>query len=144
MGNKAAYLIAHGGSFYGTTVKGIGVTKTWKIYWATENMLPSGADYKDLGVTLSAACRNLIGKSGTGVTSADCTQVAKAVKATQMSQDPRWGSPASVDYCPTSDPTRTSLHHEGFEKGTAWVASPGGSTSKATTTTGPGSSRRRP
>ena len=104
MGNKAAYLIAHGATFYGTTVKGIGVTKTWKIYWATENMLPSGADYQDLGVTLSAACRNLIGKSGTGVTSADCTQVAKAVKATQMSQDPRRGSPVSVGYCPTDRP----------------------------------------
>ena len=51
VGNKAAYLIAHGATFYGTTVKGIGVTKTWKIYWATENMLPSGADYQDLGVS---------------------------------------------------------------------------------------------
>ena len=71
VGNKAAYLIAHGGSFYGTTVKGIGVDQDLEdLLEPRENMLPSGADYKDLGVTLSAACRNLIGKSGTGVTSA--------------------------------------------------------------------------
>ncbi|MBA3620644.1 MAG: M4 family metallopeptidase, partial [Acidothermales bacterium] len=33
VGNKAAYLIADGGGYRGTTVRGLGLTKTAKIYW---------------------------------------------------------------------------------------------------------------
>lgn len=129
VGNKAAYLIANGGTFNGVTVKGIGIAKSWKIYWSTENMLLGGADYKDLFTTLPAACRNLIGKSGTYITASDCSQVTKAVTATSMYADPHRGSAANVSYCPTSKPTRNTFHQEGFEKTSKWVASPGGSTS---------------
>ncbi len=125
VGNKAAYLIAHGG----TGVTGIGIAKTWKIYWSTENMLLSGADYNDLGATLPVACTNLIGKTGTFITAADCQQVKNATSATKMSSNPANASPANVDYCPTSLPTRHTFHQEGFESTSKWVASPGGSTS---------------
>jgi len=129
VGNKAGYLIANGGTFNGVTVKGIGIAKAWKIYWSTENMLLSGADYKDLFTTLPAACKNLIGRKGTYITASDCSQVTKAVTATRMYADPHQGSAANVDYCPTSKPTRKTFHQEGFEKASTWVASPGGSTS---------------
>lgn len=129
VGNKAAYLIGHGGTFNGVTVKGIGVAKAWKIYWSTENMLLGGADYKDLFTTLPAACKNLIGKPGTYITASDCSQVTKAVTATRMYADPHQGSAANVNYCPTSKPTRNTFHQEGFEKTSKWVVSPGGSTS---------------
>ncbi|HEY8788309.1 MAG TPA: M4 family metallopeptidase [Actinopolymorphaceae bacterium] len=129
VGNKAAYLIAHGGTFNGVTVKGIGIAKSWKIYWSTENMLLGGADYKDLFTTLPAACKNLVGKPGTYITAADCSQVTKAATATRMYANPHQGAAANVDYCPKSLPTRKTLHQEGFEKTSKWVASPGGSTS---------------
>lgn len=124
VGNKAAQLIAAGG----TGVKGIGIAKAWKIYWSTENMLLGGADYKDLFTTLPAACKNLIGKTGTYITASDCQQVTNAVTATKMYSNPSSGSAANVDYCPTSKPTRKTLQQEGFESASTWVASPGGST----------------
>jgi hypothetical protein len=128
VGNKAAYLITHGGSFYGISVRGLGVAKAWKIYWSTQNMLPSGADYRDLAVTLSAACTNLVGKSGTGISTADCSQVSNAIKATQMTQNPTRDAPTSTLVCPAVAPTRTLLHHEGFEKGSTWIPTPAGGT----------------
>jgi len=129
VGNKAAYLIANGATFNGVKVKGIGIAKTWKVYWSTENMLLGGADYKDLAATLPAACTNLIGKTGTYITAADCTSVKNAVAAVKMYSNPQNTSPANVDYCPTSLPTRKTFHAEGFESASKWVASPGGSTS---------------
>jgi bacillolysin len=125
VGNKAAYLIAHGG----TGVKAIGIAKAWKIYWSTENMLLGGADYKDLFTTLPAACKNLIGKPGTYITASDCQQVTNAVTLTKMYSNPSKGSAANVDYCPASKPTRKTFQQEGFETTSKWVASPGGSTS---------------
>jgi hypothetical protein len=123
VGNKAAQLIAAGG----TGVKGIGIAKTWKIYWSTENMLLGGADYKDLFTTLPAACKNLIGKPDTFITASDCQQVTNAVTATKMYSNPSHGSAANVNYCPAGK-TRKTIHQEGFEKTSKWVASPGGST----------------
>jgi bacillolysin len=125
VGNFTAYLIAHGG----TGVAGIGIPKTWKIYWGTENMLLSGADYKDLSATLPAACTNLIGKAGTDITAADCQQVKNAIARVHMYSNPAKASPANVDYCPTTLPTRHTFQQEGFESTSTWVASPGGSTS---------------
>lgn len=87
VGNKAAFLITDGGSFNGQTVTGVGPEKTARIYYEVNtSMLTSASDYRDLGNALNQACANLVGTAG--ITSADCSQVSKAVTATEMLQDP--------------------------------------------------------
>lgn len=44
VGNKAAYLIGHGGTFNGQTVTALGVAKTAAVYYRTLNTLATGAD----------------------------------------------------------------------------------------------------
>ncbi len=85
--NKAAFLIADGATFNGQTVVGLGTTKTAKIYYQAETtLLGPGSDYLDLFHILPQACINLIGTAG--ITSADCTEVTKAVTATEMDKFP--------------------------------------------------------
>jgi hypothetical protein len=93
VGNKAAYLIAAGtadepgGSFNGQTISGIGVTKAADIYYRVETVfLTSGSDYGDLGEALPQACDDLIGTDG--ITAGNCTQVGRAVTATEMESQP--------------------------------------------------------
>jgi Zn-dependent metalloprotease len=110
VGNKAAYLIAVGGSFNGQSITGLGLAKTATLYYRALRMLTSGADYADLGGVLRQACANA------GFSATDCTQVAKAVTATQMASQPpgKAGAPeASV--CP-SGTRRVSFFSDGFEK----------------------------
>ena len=119
VGNKAAYLIANGGSFNGQTVAGIGLTRTAVLYYRALRMLSSGADYADLGIVLQQACRNVVGQAG--ITAADCTQVDRAVAATEMSRQPP-GRAAAVEasVCP-SGTRRVPLLSDGFEKFNARV-----------------------
>ena len=54
-GNKAAYLIAEGGRFNGRSVKGIGRTRTARVYYqALTTRLTPAANYVDLGDALLA------------------------------------------------------------------------------------------
>lgn len=83
VGNKAAYLMTDGDTFNSYTVTGLGETKAIKIFYeAQTNILTSGNDYAALGNALIQACSNLV--AGGTTTTADCTQVAKAVYATEM------------------------------------------------------------
>ncbi|MBL8775091.1 MAG: M4 family metallopeptidase [Acidimicrobiales bacterium] len=87
--NKAAFLMTDGtaAAFNGQTITGIGMTKVGRIYYEAQvNLLTSGSDYAALGNALNQACTNLIGV--VGITVADCTQVAKAVTATEMIPTP--------------------------------------------------------
>ncbi len=86
--NKSVYLTADGASFNGYTVRGLGLAKTAKILWTTQNLLTSGADYKDVFYTMPLACRKNIGQAGSYITEDDCQQVDKAVRATEMYKDP--------------------------------------------------------
>ncbi|WP_344608585.1 M4 family metallopeptidase [Sporichthya brevicatena] len=114
VGNKAAYLIAVGGSFNGQSITGLGNTKTAVLFFRTLRMLTSGADYADLGGALQQACRNLVGQSG--FTAADCTSVDRAVIATEMNKQPpgRAGAP-EAGVCP-SGTRRVGIVNDGFEK----------------------------
>ncbi len=114
VGNKAAYLIANGGSFNGQTVAGIGLQRTAVLYYRALRMLSSGADYADLGVVLQQACRNLVGQAG--MTAENCASVDRAVAATEMSRQPpgRAGAPEAA-VCPTGT-RRVPLLSDGFEK----------------------------
>lgn len=59
VGNKAAFLIADGGSFNGQSIAGIGRNPAAKLFYRTLRMLTSGSDYADFGVALNQACADL-------------------------------------------------------------------------------------
>lgn len=83
VGNKAASLMVDGGSFNGQTVAGIGADKTAALWYEVNTaILTSASDYQDLARGLRQACSTLIGTKG--ITSGDCAQVDRALKATQM------------------------------------------------------------
>ena len=93
--NKAAFLIADGGSFNGQTIAGIGIPKAAQIYYRVQTAyLTQAADYQDLGSSLTAACSALIGTAG--ITASDCAEVSKAVLATEMATPPT-NAPAPLD-----------------------------------------------
>lgn len=122
--NKAAYLIADGGTFNGYTINKLGLAKLGKITWSLQNLITSGADYKDVFYTLPLACRKNVGRAGTYITEADCQQVDKVVRATEMYKDPAQGAPINVDYCP-GGASRTSKYTQGFETKVAdWTWDP--------------------
>ncbi|HVE26272.1 MAG TPA: M4 family metallopeptidase [Sporichthya sp.] len=114
VGNKAAYLIAAGGTFNGQNIAGLGIQKTATLYYRALRMLTSGADYADLAGALRQGCANLVGQAG--FTAGDCTQVAKAVAATQMTaQPPGRSGAAKASVCP-SGTRRVAFFSDGFEK----------------------------
>jgi bacillolysin len=87
--NKAAYLMTDGDTFNGRTVVGLGIDKVAQIYYtAATTMLTSGSDYADLAAGLQQACANLAGAGTAGIVAADCSQVAAAVAAVEMAQQP--------------------------------------------------------
>ncbi|GLZ76618.1 hypothetical protein Afil01_14250 [Actinorhabdospora filicis] len=89
VGNKAAFLIADGGTFNGQTVTGLGLAKAAQIWWRVQHTLTSSATYSELNTVLPAACRALASSGTAGITSADCASVDKAVAATEMGTTPR-------------------------------------------------------
>ncbi|MFN8039999.1 MAG: M4 family metallopeptidase [Acidimicrobiales bacterium] len=87
VGNKAAFLITDGGSFNGQSVAGLGLEKAARLYYLVDAaMLLPSSDYADLGAALGQACTNLVGTAG--FTAADCTNVNRAVTATEMLRPP--------------------------------------------------------
>ena len=113
--NKATYLIVDGDTFNGFTVNGIGITKTAKIYYeAQTNILTSGSTYPDLYNALNAACNTLVGTTA-NITTANCTEVKKALDAVEMYHTPCTG-PLPAPICP-SDFTPNYLIKESFEGG---------------------------
>jgi bacillolysin len=87
--NKTDYLITDGDTFNGQTVRGLGVAKSVQVWWGVENLLTPTATFKDVGNALNSSCSALARSGTAGITTDDCAQVAKAVKATQLDQTPR-------------------------------------------------------
>jgi bacillolysin len=87
--NKTDYLITDGDTFNGKTVRGLGIDKSIQIWWGVENLLTPSATFPDLGKALNSSCSALADNGTAGITSGDCTQVANAVLATQLDQNPR-------------------------------------------------------
>ncbi len=72
--NKAAYLIAHGGTFSSVPVTGIGNTKTEQIYYRTlTHYLTPASSFWDAREASIQSCNDLIGSFG--IASADCNSV---------------------------------------------------------------------
>lgn len=114
--NKAAVLMADGGSFNGTTVSGIGIDKTAKVYYeAQTHLLTSGSDYLDLYNALYQSCRNLIGTND--ITENDCVQVRLATNAVEMNKQPVSDFNPHATMCPANEAVATTLFSEDFESG---------------------------
>jgi len=118
VGNKAAVLIAAGGRFNGLRIRGIDAgratrIKTARIYLRVLPMLTSGSDYADLGRLLPQACRRLVGRGRPAIRRADCAQVRRAVRATQMQLQPRR---AKAPEAPRCTPRRSRTRRLFFDR----------------------------
>ncbi len=123
--NKAAYLMTDGGTFNGQTVTALGATKVGAIYYTLQtSFLTSASDYQDLYVTLPAACRALAAAGSYSITTADCTQVQKAVDATEMDQDPTFAPVPEAPICVAGQSSR-DLFYDDMENPNAgrWASS---------------------
>jgi Zn-dependent metalloprotease len=104
--NKAAFLMTDGGTFNGQTVTDLGAAKVGALYYTLElAFLTSGSDYPDLYEALLASCAMLQATGAYGITQNDCTQVFKAVTATEMNITP---PAAPVPEAPVCAPGQTS------------------------------------
>jgi Zn-dependent metalloprotease len=101
VGNKAAYLMAAGGAFNGQTVSGIGGTKVARLWYTTDQLLTSGADYADMYAVMQQACANLAAAGTDGISAADCVQVKAALDAVEMSQPANEPPIAQASTCPS-------------------------------------------
>jgi Zn-dependent metalloprotease len=86
--DKVDYLITDGDSFNGQTITGLGEDKAIALWWKVENLLRPTSTFKDLGTALNSACSTNAQTGVAGTTTADCTQVGNAVKATQLDKAP--------------------------------------------------------
>lgn len=122
--NKAAYLMAAGGTFGGYDITALGNDKTSAIYYETNTtLLTSGADYQMLGAALVQACHNLRANGHLlGFTTADCVEVEEATQAVGMHLDPVAGVEfrPKADLCPTpmEGNQPNYLFKDDFEQGT--------------------------
>jgi bacillolysin len=87
--NKTDFLITDGATFNGQTVRGLGVAKAVQVWFGVENLLTPRSTFQDLGNALNAACQGALASGVAGMTADDRTQVAAAVRATQLEQPPR-------------------------------------------------------
>ncbi|RJQ67381.1 M4 family peptidase [Pseudonocardiaceae bacterium YIM PH 21723] len=76
VGNKVAYLIADPGK--------LGITKSGFLWARVQATLTSTSNYADLGKALNNGCAVLARNGTAGITTADCTEVSKAVKAVKI------------------------------------------------------------
>jgi len=111
--NKTAYLIADGGTFNGQTVTGIGLTKSAWLWYTTDTTLLYASGFADLADTLERTCTGLVNLGIDGFVSADCTQVSKAITATEL-RTPVVPVPA---VCSTGVPAYA--FNDGFDNGTS-------------------------
>ncbi|MFV2062318.1 MAG: M4 family metallopeptidase [Chloroflexota bacterium] len=98
VGNKAAFLIADGGTFRGRRIAGIGLARTARVYYqALTTRLTSASDYVDLADALVSACADLAGTNG--ITVGHCKTVRDATQVTQMSLSPKVRPPRDAPLC---------------------------------------------
>jgi bacillolysin len=109
--NKAFALMVDGGTFNGFTMDAVGLDKALQIvYRANDRYLTSSAKFIDAYHALNRSCNELY-----GATSADCSNVKKALDATKMN-----GPVCGVGSTPQPQPTPApmpQLVNGGFESG---------------------------
>jgi Zn-dependent metalloprotease len=94
VGNKLCYLLTDGDTFNGQTVEGMGIDAvSGLLYEANRDLLPSGADYRDLGDVLEQAAVNEYWSTG------DRNNLYRALKAVEIASsvdvyvDAAWWGP---------------------------------------------------
>jgi bacillolysin len=119
--NKAAYLIADGGSFNGRTVAPVGRSKSAALWYQTGLTLRMSSDYSDLADALEQTCDGFASIGYRSFTATDCAQVRSAVLATEMRIDPLVTPPV----CPAGG-TAVTAFADTFASGfsTGWTAAP--------------------
>lgn len=118
--NKAAQLIADGGSQNGSTVTGIGLAKSAQLWYRVMHLVTTGSGFADVGAAMQSACRQLVGRFG--ITRADCTQVDNAVTATQLMAQPIVPSSAVVDRCNVAgQQPAVRLYQDDIERAGGWT-----------------------
>ena len=123
VGNKAASLVADGGTFRGFSIKGIGRTRTARVwYQALTTRLTPAANYIDLGDALVAACTDLAGTAG--MTLAHCKSVRDAARATEMHRTSRSLGPKSAPLCRAGSSPTDVLYDDLEDPGAGrWISS---------------------
>jgi Zn-dependent metalloprotease len=132
--NRAYSLMVDGGTYNSQTVTGIGLTKAAHVYFRAKIAYQHPAsDFADHADALEQSCSDLTGvnlasfaggPSGEVISTADCSQVAKAILATEMRTPPTQcnfqpllaQNPPAV--CPPGK-TAKKLFFDNFENGTA-------------------------
>ncbi|MBZ0288159.1 MAG: M4 family metallopeptidase, partial [Anaerolineae bacterium] len=119
--NKAAYLMAQGGTFNGRTITALGNDKTSAIFYEVNtNLLTSGADFSILGAAIVQACNNILaGTNPLGMTPANCAEANEATLATEMQIDPVAAVVfrPKADVCPANYMIDTVLFTDDMESG---------------------------
>ncbi|MCI0712353.1 MAG: M4 family metallopeptidase, partial [Chloroflexi bacterium] len=128
--NKAAFLMVDGGTHNGVTVSPLGSSTndswvvTGNIWYESQFLLTSGADYGQLAGVLPAACSNLIGAVLTGtsdvISAATCNEVVDAVNATEMTLEPAGDptyNPEPPAECPNPGDQFQTLYTNSFDGG---------------------------
>jgi hypothetical protein len=131
--NKAAYLIAEGGTHYGITVSGIGTEKMGELYFATMVTLPWSADLQiardatvarsnqwasngTVGFTEFDACQvqNAWASVGVGSPDLDCDGIDDNPEDPGNNKDLDW-IPELIDNCPSLfNPKQTDSDRDGL------------------------------
>ncbi len=112
--NKAAYLMAAGGTFNGRTVSGIGLDKMGRVqYRSLSQYLTTSATLLDDYNALNQSCLDLVGTAG--ITTADCTQVDTALLAVEMNTGPSCTGGGCVVQETTADRTVFSSPMEAIQ-----------------------------
>ncbi|MGQ0845154.1 MAG: M4 family metallopeptidase [Sporichthyaceae bacterium] len=101
VGNKAAYLLVTGTDFNNQTITGIGFEKASRIFFRSQRMLTSGADYQDWAAALKQGCADLVGTSNIKTTT--CQEVSDVVAAVEMTKQPtvEGAQAPEAPYCPS-------------------------------------------
>ncbi|MCI0398502.1 MAG: M4 family metallopeptidase [Chloroflexi bacterium] len=113
--NHAFAMLVDGKSFNGQTVIGLGSTKAVHIYWRAASVYQTPTTFfPEHADALEAACTDLVGlnladfqtglPSGEVITQADCQQVANAMLAVEMRQEP-----TQCNFQPLLDPNAPAM-----------------------------------
>lgn len=114
--NHAFALMVDGGTYNGYTIAGIGLTAAAKIHYrALTVYLTSGSNFYDNYQALQQSCADLLGVSG--ITSATCVEVTKALDAVEMGGAYPSNVPAP-GFCPAGQ-TPVDLFADDFENAPA-------------------------
>lgn len=117
--NHTFALLVDGGTYNAQTVTALGLTKAAHIFWrAQSTYLGPASGFPDLSSALAQSCTDLLGQnlnalstsnatptpSGQIISAADCTEVADASAATQLTT-----APTQCNFQPLLNPTAPAL-----------------------------------